>query len=91
MRCCLPSPAGTCFGQPPVLCTCRGVKIAADLKKQTGAKLKDFREALDKEEPAALSALRSEVEDFAKQVGRPAYSAQCCQCRPRNPLRQPAC
>lgn len=45
------------------------MQIAADLKKSTGPKLKDFREALDKEEPAALGALRAEVEDFAKQVG----------------------
>lgn len=45
------------------------MQIAAELKKATGPKLKDFREALDKEEPAALGALRTEVEDFAKQVG----------------------
>ncbi len=50
---------------------CRGVQIAAELKKSTGPKLKDFREALDKEEPAALGALRAEVEDFAKQVRFP--------------------
>jgi glycine hydroxymethyltransferase len=45
----------------------RGVQIAADLKKASGPKLKDFREALEKEEPAALGALRRDVEDFAKQ------------------------
>ncbi|EFN51000.1 serine hydroxymethyltransferase [Chlorella variabilis] len=45
----------------------RAVQIAADLKKSSGPKLKDFREALEKEEPVALGALRREVEDFAKQ------------------------
>ncbi|PSC74475.1 serine hydroxymethyltransferase [Micractinium conductrix] len=45
----------------------RSVKIAADLKKASGLKLKDFRELLEKEEPAALATLRKEVEDFAKQ------------------------
>lgn len=48
--------------------SCRGVQIAADLKKASGPKLKDFREALEREEPAALGALRRDVEDFAKQV-----------------------
>lgn len=49
------------------------MQIAAELKKSTGPKLKDFREALEKEEPAALGALRAEVEDFAKQVGIDPY------------------
>lgn len=37
----------SCF----VMCImgCRGVKIAQDLKKQTGPKLKDFKDALNKE------------------------------------------
>lgn len=48
----------------------RGVQIAAALRKSAGPKLKDFRSALEAEEPAALGALRKEVEDFAKQVGR---------------------
>ena len=46
----------------------KAVEIAVDLRKQTGPKLKDFREALDKgaaEKP--IAALRGEVEAFAKQ------------------------
>lgn len=54
--------------RPPACLPCRGVQIAAELKKASGPKLKDFREALEKEEPAALGALRRDVEDFAKQV-----------------------
>lgn len=34
---------------PACLPACRGVQIAADLKKASGPKLKDFREALEKE------------------------------------------
>lgn len=45
----------------------RGVKIAAEIKASSGPKLKDFREALEKEEPAALGKLRHDVEEFAKQ------------------------
>ena len=44
----------------------RGVKIAQDVKKQTG-NLKSFKDSLDKNEPAALSELREEVEEFSKQ------------------------
>lgn len=47
----------------------KAVKIAQDLKKQTGPKLKDFKEALadGKPVPGSLEALRHEVEQFAKK------------------------
>jgi glycine hydroxymethyltransferase len=46
----------------------RAVGIAVDLRKQTGPKLKDFREALDKGAAAEpIAALRGDVEAFAKQ------------------------
>ena len=43
----------------------RGVRIAQDLKKASGPKLKDFREHLAAKPPAALSELAAEVEEFA--------------------------
>lgn len=45
----------------------RGVKIAIDLKAKTGAKLKDFKDALNKEVPAEILELKHDVEEFAKQ------------------------
>jgi glycine hydroxymethyltransferase len=45
----------------------RGVGIAQAVKKQTGPKLKDFKEYLEKETPAELVALREDVEEFSKQ------------------------
>ena len=43
----------------------RGVRIAQDLKKASGPKLKDFREHLAASPPAALGELAAEVEEFA--------------------------
>lgn len=67
---CLPAGSPAVLLTPPhvVAPACRGVQIAAELKKSSGPKLKDFREALEREEPAALGALRRDVEDFAKQA-----------------------
>lgn len=45
----------------------RAVNIAIDVKKKSGGKLKEFREALNKEIPAELKALTADVEAFAKQ------------------------
>jgi glycine hydroxymethyltransferase len=45
----------------------RGVAIAQDVKKQTGNKLKDFKDHLEKDTPAELVALRDDVESFSKQ------------------------
>lgn len=45
----------------------RGVKIAVDLKAKTGTKLKDFKDALNKEVPAEILELKHDVEEFAKQ------------------------
>ncbi len=43
------------------------MQIAVDVKKASGPKLKDFREALESSTPPALVTLREEVEEFAKQ------------------------
>ncbi|GAB4816507.1 hypothetical protein N2152v2_003553 [Parachlorella kessleri] len=45
----------------------QGVRIAQDLKKQTGPKLKDFKDFLNAETPAPIKELGQEVEAFAKQ------------------------
>lgn len=45
----------------------RAVSIAADIKKKSGPKLKDFREYLEKNEVPEIAQLRDEVESFAKQ------------------------
>jgi glycine hydroxymethyltransferase len=45
----------------------RAVSIAADIKKKSGPKLKDFREYLEKNEIPEIAQLRDEVESFAKQ------------------------
>ena len=45
----------------------RGVGIAQSLKKETGSKLKDFKEYVEKNDVKELTALKEEVEEFAKQ------------------------
>ncbi|KAI8114444.1 hypothetical protein M9434_002568 [Picochlorum sp. BPE23] len=45
----------------------RAVGIAASIKKETGPKLKDFREYLAENEDSRITQLREQVEDFAKQ------------------------
>ena len=46
----------------------RSVQIAKQAKEATaGAKLKEFKEYLAKDEPKALTELRMEVEEFAKE------------------------
>ncbi|KIY99752.1 glycine hydroxymethyltransferase [Monoraphidium neglectum] len=44
----------------------RAVNIAVALKAKAGAKLKDFRDYLDKNQVPEIEALREEVEAFAK-------------------------
>lgn len=43
----------------------RAVTITQDLKKQTGPKLKDFREHLDKNAPPEIEELGKDVVGFA--------------------------
>lgn len=45
----------------------RGVKIAKQLKDESGPKLKDFRAALEKGTPQSIADLKADVEAFAKQ------------------------
>ncbi|GAQ87535.1 SERINE HYDROXYMETHYLTRANSFERASE [Klebsormidium nitens] len=49
-------------------CFDKAVKIAVKVKKEVGGKLKDFREAVEKDPyKSDIDSLRQEVEEFAKQ------------------------
>jgi len=51
----------------------QAVAIAADLQKQTGPKLVEFKKALNTSPPGSLLALKSEVENFATRFDTIGY------------------